>query len=267
MLAHVFSTARTRARLPPPPRKVRGGVVCGLWFIRLFIMPHVCAGVFMAGRLILTVLVAIFGTDIMAKVTEMHTSRGSKGGTTYHVAYTYNADGRDYSDTDSVGAGTYEAIRSPKELEGRAAIIRVRHFASGPLHFHVLTQDGSAWKSAASLLGFVLFWNGVLSVFVYAVWVVPIRQRGLMRHGEVTDGTIVGSRVRSGKATTYYATFRFRDPESGAEITREMQLPGEAQYSAAKPGLEVSVLYDPSRPKRAIAYEFCGYQVDGAQPA
>jgi hypothetical protein len=266
MLARVFSTDRTTTHLPPPPRKVHGGFGCGLWFGRLFIMPHMCVGVAMAGRLILTVLAAVYGKNLVAKVTDTHTSRGSKGGTTYHVAYTYSVEGREYSDTDTVRAGTYEALRNPKILEGRAATVRVRYLGSGPLHFHVLTQDGSAWGAVGFLLFFVLFWNGLLSVFVYVLWVAPIRQRSLIRNGEVTAGTIVSSRVHRGKGTTYYATFRFRDPERGEEITQEMQVPGEAQHSALKPGFEVTVLYDPSKPKRATVYEFCGYKVDGAQP-
>ena len=111
-----------------------------------------------------------------------------------------------------------------------------------------------------------LFWNGILSVFVVIAWVIPIRARNLVKHGETAAGTVVSSRVRTGKNTTYYVVFRFSDPQSGEELQREMAVP-RAKYDLAKPENRVTVIYWPGNLKRAIAYELSGYSVEGAQTA
>jgi hypothetical protein len=262
----MLAVENTPTRLPMPPRQVHGGVGCGVWFARLFILPHMCVGVGLIGMFALAALVAAFGTDFMARVTRAYTSRGSKGGTTYNLAYQYDAGGRQFTNSATVGAGTYAAVSRPGDLEGHAEMVRVRHIGLGSLHYHLLTQERSAWTAAGQFLLFALFWNGIVSVFVVLLWVMPIRQRSLARHGFATLGTIDGSRVRRGKSTSYYATFRFTDPANGQEISREMQLPGRTHYEEAQAGRAVTVLYDPRKPKRAIVYELSGYRVAEADP-
>jgi len=232
----------------------------------LFILPHMCVGLGLIGMFALAVLVAAFGTDLTARVTRAYTSRGSKGGTIYNLTYQYEAGGQQFTKSDTVGAGTYAAVSRPGDLEGRAETVRVRHIGLGSLHYHLMTQEHSAWIAAGQLLLFALFWNGIVSIFVVVLWVMPIRQRNLARHGLATLGTIDGSRMRRGKGVSYFATFRFTDPASGQEISREMQLPGRTQYEAAEEGRVVTVLYDPRNPKRAIVYDLSSYRVAGAEP-
>jgi hypothetical protein len=224
------------------------------------------AGLCLAGSLVVTLLVAAFGTDVAATVTKTRTSQSSKGGTVYYIYYRYSAGGREYTNSQTVGANAYTPVSHPEDPGGRAATVRVRHFALGPLHYQLLPQEESPWKLAGVQLFAVLFWNGILSVFVYWAWVVPIRQRLLVRHGHATAGTIVHTRVRRGKSTTYYATFRFTDPANGREVKAEMALPGKDQYDAAHAGRVVTVLYDPRNPRRALVYELCAYEAAGAQP-
>ena len=261
MLAEMFGVGPTPTRLPPPPRKVVGGVGCIMWGLRLFILPHMYAGGMIIGQFALAVLVAAFGTDVDATVTKARPSETSKGGTIYYLEYRYSADGQTFNDTESVGAGTYAAASRPEVLEGRAATVRVRHLAAGPARYHLFTQEHSAWGEAGEKLFFALFWNGILSVFVYLFWVRPIRERRLVRYGEAIPGTIVSTRERKGRGTTYYATFRFNEPASGQAITREMELRSEGANAAARPGLAVTVLCHPRHPRRALVYELCAYRV------
>src|SRR5437879_89481 len=163
----MFFTENTPTRLPSPPRVVHGGVGCIIWFLRVFILPHMCVGVFMTAQLAFTVLTAAFGRDVEATVTNSYTSRGGKGRTIYHLEYVYHADGRDYANSDTVGATTYASVIQSQVAEVGAATVRVRYLGFGPFHYHVLTQDHSASKSASELLLFTLFWNGILSMFVY----------------------------------------------------------------------------------------------------
>jgi len=120
-------------------------------------------------------------------------------------------------------------------------------------------------KRPLTLLFFALFWNGILSVFLTLAWIAPIRRGNLIRHGHATTGTIVSTRTRQGKGMSYYAKFRYRNPEDGNEIEREMQLSGMMDYEAAKPGKPVTVLYSERNPRRAIIYEFSGYKARSQQ--
>jgi hypothetical protein len=251
----------TPTRLPEPPRQVRGGPGCAVWFVRIFILPHMAAGIFIAAMLVLTVLVALFGTDSTGSVLALSTSRGRKGGTTYTVKYRYCIGWSCYTNSASVAWQLFSSLNGPHSLEGQPVPVKVRYVQLGPLHYHVFTEEHSAWGEALSLLLFALFWNAIISVFVYALWIAPLRLRLLIRNGQAVAGQVVTSRVRRGKSTSYYATFRFIDPENGQEIQREMTLPDRAQYDRARAGLPVTVLYDPRKPKRAIAYELCGYRV------
>jgi hypothetical protein len=254
----------TPTRLPPPPRTVHGGFGVMSWVARLCILPHMCAGVWVLGTLGLTVWVALFGTNLRARVVKGYTSESSKQGTVYHLDYAYHGTNRDYTNSDTVSSTTYSAVTRPAEGEGRGSTVKARYFEFGPVHYHVLTEESSPWKAAGRLLLFATFWNGILSIFVYSVWIAPIRNRLLVRYGQATKGSLLSTRVSRGKSATYYAEFCFKDPSSRRAIKREMKLPGAAQYRAAQAHHPVTVIYDPRHPKRALVYELSGYRVDGA---
>lgn len=198
-------------------------------------------------------------------MTAAYTSKGSKGRTDYNLQYRYNANGSEYTKSDTVGQNTYQKLTQSGKIKEGLTTFRVRYVGQGSMHFHVLIENGSTWILFGSMLFFVLFWNGVLSVFVYIAWVVPLHTRWLVRHGAVTVGKIVSRRTQRGKGTRYYATYRFREPVSGQDFEREMQLPKESLYWVAEKGMEVTVLYNPLKPKRSLVYELCGYRASGAE--
>ena len=255
--------ANPPTHLPRPPRVARGGVGCGLWFLRLFIMPHMCVGVALFAFWILTVIATVFGTETSAVVTKTHVTKGSKGGTNYSIDYRYSVDGQSYTNSSSVEHHIYATVDDPQKIEEGLASLRIRHIGLGSWHSS-LVQEKYSWKKIGFLLFAMLFWNGIMSVFVYIAWVAPLRTRWLVRHGIATPGTIVGRRKVYGKRIQYYVTFKFQEPVSGQEFQREMQVPGEKYYDIAKEGRAVTVLYKPGKRKRSLVYELCGYHVDGA---
>ncbi len=254
----------TPTRLPPPPRRVHGQSGCLFWFLRLFILPHTIAGVFILGQFLMAVLIAAFGTDTMAVVTEAHTSKTSKGGTMYNLSYRFEGGGRTWTNSDTVGATTYTQVTRPQEREGARGSVQVKYLVAGPVHYHLLTENNPPWSQAGEKLFFALFWNGIVSIFVYLFWIAPIRMRLLVRRGEVARGTVVGTRIKTGKSTTYYVKFRFKVAETSEEVEKEMTVPAQEMYEYAHAGLVVTVIYDPRKPRRALAYELSGYGVEGA---
>lgn len=62
MLGNILDATNTPTLLPSPPRVVHGSVGGWVWFMRVFIFPHMCVGVGMAGLLVLRVLVVAFGS-------------------------------------------------------------------------------------------------------------------------------------------------------------------------------------------------------------
>src|SRR5215467_6590475 len=84
------------AVLPPPPRRVKGWI-CGsgqMWFGRIFIMPHTLIGIGATGYWLFLWFWACCGTDLKGHVTNMQTSRTSKGRTVYTVKYSYEMAGQ-----------------------------------------------------------------------------------------------------------------------------------------------------------------------------
>lgn len=58
----------------------------------------------------------------------------------------------------------YAAASPAKGLEGPVQTVRARHLDFGPLLYHTLTQEGSAWNTAGGLLLIALFWNAIGSI-------------------------------------------------------------------------------------------------------
>jgi len=254
--------------LPQPPREVHGGGGCGLWFMRLFILPHMCIGVYLISQVVLTMLVAAFGTDGTAVVTNTRTTHSAKHGTSYLVDYQFSVNDQLYTDSGTVSAQTYAAVTQSHASQDTPATVRIRFCSIGPLRYQLLTQEDSPWRTSDSLLFGALFWNGLLSGFIYFAWVAPIRNRNLVKFGTATRGDILSFRKERGKGGySYYATFTYWDPASGRKLTNEMRLPGIEVYEVAKAGRTVTVLYAPNHPKRSLAYELSGYRVSEAHPS
>lgn len=111
----------------------------------------------------------------------------------------------------------------------------------------------------------VVFWNSIMSVFVYMIWIKPVRLRLLYKYGEATFGTLAGKRVHTGKSSTYYVSYTFKHPVTGEMIRGETQVPNFGVWSTARQGQSVTVLYASNKPKRNAIYELSGYRVDDAR--
>lgn len=131
------------------------------------------------------------------------------------------------------------------------------------------------WVGLALLVGlvrgggvpafFALLWNAILVVFLHHMWWPRVRTRLLLKYGQACPGTITQARTETGRSTTYHATFRFVDPATRRSIEQSMALRAEdyaAALSRARDRVQVTVLFDPRRPRRAVVYEVCGEVVE-----
>jgi hypothetical protein len=251
----------------PTPRPVRyrdgWATGCGLWFVRLFILPHTIAGVVVLATAIgstgVYLGVWLFGTEYQGQVAKKSEQRGSKGRLNYNVEYVYMANGLLYIGRVSVNADEYQQV-----AEGDRFMVRALESAphSDPwarLPGQAPLRDvGGKWFMA-------LFWNCILSVFLWFLYVQPWQIRRLVRWGQATEGIVRSMSVVSGKGgKTYDLTYDYAAP--GEEIlgptvyTRKMSST-RREAAAVIPGDLVTVLYDPDKPWRSVIYRLSDYRV------
>lgn len=250
--------AITPESLPQPPRRVHGKLGGSLWFTRIFIMPHMLIGIGALGYLAFLLLWLALGTDIPAVVTGRDISHSSKGGTRYHLKYQFQVDGQTKSVRTSVSYDLYELYQFHNQSNPP---VTVHYFAIGPLQHSALRESGSLWSELGFLSLWAGFWNTVMSVFLYQIWIKPLRGRYLYRYGQAASGTVLNKRKRTGKSTTYYVSYSFQDPYSGREFEREMQVWKADAWHQAAIQQKVTVLYSQNNPKWSTVYEFGGYEV------
>lgn len=247
--------------LPPPPRHVHGRLGGSLWFTRIFLMPHMLIGIGGAGYLVFLLLWRLFGVDLPATVVGSKISHSAKHGDHYTLQYRFEADGETRSDSATVGWSIYQIYRDQAAGQSNAPVT-VHYFRLGPLHHSALREGGSPWAEIGFLTLWAGFWNGILSIFVYQFWVKPIRVRLLYKYGDSTAGKLLHKRVRTGKSSTYYVSYRFNDPRSGQAYDSEIQVWKVADWLTAVEGQPVTVLFAQNNPKRSTVYEFGGYRVE-----
>lgn len=250
----------------PTPRRVRlrGGLGagCGLWFIRLFILPHTLAGVFILGQAVwgtgLYFGIWLFGDEYPGAVTNKSARPGRQGKTVYALDYEYMVAGQLYTGRASVNAEEYQ-----ETAEGDRFSIRALESAPTSDPWARLPGQTPLWNVGGRWL-IALFWNGILSVFLWHLYVRPWQMRRLVRRGRPAAGIVRGAwRTPGNKQTTYDLTYEYavtvRLVGEPAVYTAKMTS-GQSSASGAKPGDVVTVLYDPRTPARSLVYKYADYE-------
>jgi hypothetical protein len=253
--------------LPPPPRAVRRRAGHG-WFIgctHLFILPHTLGGIFLLGLLAVTVAglvsVTFFGSEIPGRIVELQARKGKRG-TNYYVSYRYQVGDSFHQLEVPIDADGYQTLQ-------KDAAITVRVLMTAPIFAPQLLVPGvHPWREAAGIVFAALFWNGIMSVFLWTLYVEPWRLRRLVKLGTPTTGVITGKEVRRGKNTSWIIKFDYQAPIEagpgmeflGSTTMKSKMSVREADFQAAEVGDQVTVLYHPLRPRRALIYRFADYE-------
>jgi hypothetical protein len=247
----------------PTPRRVRyrdRGTGCGLWFVRLFILPHTIIGAGALGAALtftaMYLAVWLFGDEHPAGVVKRSEQRGSKG--MHHtIEYEYTVAGRPHAGRVSVNADQYRQIAEGDRFTVRAlaAAPEARAWVRLPGQTPLL-EVGAAWLVA-------LFWNGVLSVFLWNVYLRPWRMRRLVRWGRPAPGIVRGQTVSTTKGTKlYHLTFEYAaaDEAGAAAVFTGKMASTQAAAASARAGDVVTVLYDRRKPGRSLIYKYADFR-------
>jgi len=253
----------------PTPRPIRRRPGHGSFIgcVHIFILPHTLVGIGALGYAIwtsiMTVLIALMGEVVPGEVTERQKSRSGKGGTAYHVHYVYKVDGKDHTGSSQTDAAGFAQL-------DKGTRVNVRILPAFPEAEPQLLAPGTwnPWLGVAFVWFFALFWNGIVSVFLWTLYVQPWLLRGVVARGTPTPGKIVNKEQRRGKSTTYLVHYEFEAPqvEANGLITGDVEkwkgsmTVRPQDFDAAMIGAEETVLYDPNRPSRSLLYRFTDYE-------
>jgi Protein of unknown function (DUF3592) len=249
----------------PLPRRVRAreryAYGCGLWFLRLFLLPHTLVGLWLifkaASWILLSVCVLLAGQDVDGRIVRKVVTQGKKG-PYYSADYVYPVDQIEYEGKVSLEANEYAAMR-----EGQPITVKV--FAPGVECGHWPgVASHSPLREVGGIVFGAVFWNGIMSIFVYMLYVRPWRQRWMVRRGLPTAGLVRQVQQWSNKGTKMVRIrYDYAVPAGGhtrgGVFSGKMTASG-SQVNAVAIGEIVTVLYNPGRPHRSLVYALADYK-------
>jgi hypothetical protein len=262
---------------PPAPREVkrRAGAQFGLWAIRLFILPHTLFGIALLGAMLFLPIWQLCGTESMAPATRAWAS-STRRSTNYQVEYVDPVTGklrqrgglaRVEFDRIAKLLRIQDAARTSVDADTKPSpvpVVRVKTLKIGQWHYSdVIAAGSSGWKAVGGVWAMGLFWNAIIGVFAFMVYVQPWRQWRLRRNGEASPGRIVEKRTMSGSKgrRRYVLKYAFspgarsgRNRPGGEESIAEQDVTKSA-WDAASEGDEVWVLHWPGKAKPSALWE------------
>lgn len=246
-------TRTARPSFPLPPRDVfrRRGLSVPTRLLLFCLVPHVWVGVGFLAATVWIPCVQWFGQDVTATVVGKEVHRGKGNHYRYELRYAYDVGGRGFNGSVDVTERAFNAryaIGSPLPVRALGVL--------GRSSSRALTPDGIG-AGFLQKAGFALFWNGILSVFVLSICAAPLRERRLIRDGEVAPGRITDKQEVKGKSVERFVLYTFRSGD-GREQTGKMLVKKE-EYEFVKAGDDVTVVFDPARPSRSVVYKYCQY--------
>lgn len=242
---------------PPRPLKTKKGKGQSYGCLRIFILPHLLVGIVILALVLFQLSLVLFGETVNGTVTGSSSTSDDEG-VSYVLDYTYRYEFTTYAGQSSVTQGMYENA-APGD------IVRVRVHPLAPGWWSEIEDGGGPGEELAFMGVFALFWNGILSVFIWMAYVIPIRQRRLVAYGTVADGRILSKKHQGGTKGTRTVRYRFHPTgtavtASGTPIEAEMTVDA-ADYQSAQEGAHVTVIYSAAGPSRSIIYDYAPWEI------
>ena len=180
------------------------------------------------------------GRETDAAVTRLWISHGSKGSTSWHVAYEYDVDGRTYRSQNAIARSHWESLQARGRLP-------VSYAASDPSRVYP-TADPPR-RTSPLLWGFVVIFTGLFVALPLAGIVGVFRSRRLLAEGMPARGRVTScKRVQSRNGVSYVIRYEFTAMDGTA-----CQGKGSVRMYTPE-GSSITVLYDPNLPRRNATY-------------
>ncbi|MCX5663025.1 MAG: hypothetical protein NTW19_25355 [Planctomycetota bacterium] len=258
--------------LPPElesrPRRVRWVHTRDFWGglgARIFILPHTLIGIGAAAMLIAYVAWMLFAPVVPAQAVGVW-STASKGGRTHYAAFDYVVDGQTLHDKSDISPAEFQGLAAAGLPVGQAvqpvpnglsAPMQVRTLGLGSLRStKAVSSSRNGWGQVGFLALWATFWNSVMCVFAYKMYVEPWRRGRLYRVGLPAPGVIEAKHVHRGKSVSYSVEYMFVALD-GREIKAKHEV-AQWAYDRAEPGQAVTVLHFEGKTKPSVVYEYGG---------
>ncbi|MEX2214920.1 MAG: DUF3592 domain-containing protein [Phycisphaeraceae bacterium] len=210
------------------------------------------------GRTGLWTCTAIAGSNVTAHVTEK-TETPTRSGTSYTIQYTFAIGGAEVTDTVDVNFQTHSQLSV-----GAAIPVRTLAFLPQWSHWPVVADYSPFWRTVM-WWPIAAFWNGILSVFVWHLYVIPFRHRRLVRQGIVTIGVVTRVESLATQKVRTFGKYRIHYTYTATHMNDATTLKGTAvEFRRGEPtfkeGNELTVLYSKRRPRRSVPYHLAMYE-------
>ncbi len=239
--------------LSPPPRPIRRRrpSQAGTWLVRLFILPHTLVGIGLTFFLLLVFALILFGSNTQGHVLEKSTSK-VKNGYAYHIHYQYEVDHLIHTKKETVSLPEYNALNEGSEIQ-------VKYLNFG---FHVfgtmIRPQPHPWQQVGMVVFFTVFWNGIVMVFAWAIYIDPWIRKRLVQLGVTAEGKILSKDVVRRKTAVYQVQYEFR-PAFGPMRIGTMQVQ-QADWEQAEAGQQVTILHFANHPRWSLIYRFADFE-------
>lgn len=170
-----------------PKRSHSPGGSLGLWAVRLFILPHTLIGLFFLLMMVVVPIWVLAGRDAQRPISRVWETRDDDGDPVYNMAIKADATGRETAKRTIPREAFNRLSRAILDSPEADVMVTVRRLGVGRLAFERPMLPGeSGWGQVAFFWGFGLFWNAVLSIFVYALYWAPFREWRRRRREDAT---------------------------------------------------------------------------------
>ncbi|HEY2469304.1 MAG TPA: DUF3592 domain-containing protein [Terracidiphilus sp.] len=176
------------------------------------------------------------GLETQATVTHLFTGMG------YVVNYQYSVDGRSYERGAFIAEAHWQSLQAGSPLA-------IRYLPSDPGHAY---PDGDP-PSSQNHWSIVLPMSGMILLFMFgfaAIFISPVlSQRRLLTRGQAARGIVTRCKEGGkGRRSGYFLYYDFSMPDGSQHQGKTFSGSQLAQ------GSSVTLLYDPSRPRRNAIY-------------
>ena len=243
--------------LGPPPRQLKrrsAGSLLEGGCLRLFILPHILVGIGVFLLVVSKLAMGIVGSRADASIIGRTATPSSKGGTSYHVQFTFIANRERYEGKSQMNQSAFNELPE----QGRLPIV---YLSFAPRYFAEYVPPGKTFPSNTwMLLAFALFWNAIVSLFAYPFYIAPWREKRLIKYGSEAGGKVLAKRLTRGSKGGTRCNIDYTYEVLGTKYKGKTQV-SQRLYDATPEGAPLSVVYDPVRPKRSGAVELSEWEV------